>query len=284
MNIEYIVKNIPFENYTINDILLNDLNVSKRLLKFLINNRLVLCNNSICNTNTYVKINDVITVFLDYEEDNSNILPINMGLDIVYQDDWLLIINKPSGIAVHPSILHYSDSLSNGVRYYFDSINLKKKIRPVNRLDFNTSGLVIFAKCSYIHDMLSLQMQNGNFKKTYLALIHGKLESKKGVINLPIARRSGSIIERCVDFENGKKSITEYEVVTYNKKDNQSLVKCNLLTGRTHQIRVHFSYIGHPLVGDNLYGIDDSVNGHKLDCCLLEFIHPITKKVLKISH
>ena len=95
MNIEYIVKNIPFENYTINDILLNDLNFSKRLLKFLVNNRLILCNNSICNTNTYVKINDVVTVFLDYEEDNSNILPINMGLDIVYQDDWLLIINKP---------------------------------------------------------------------------------------------------------------------------------------------------------------------------------------------
>lgn len=284
MNIEYIVKNIPFENYTINDILLNDLNVSKRLLKFLINNRLVLCNNSICNTNTYVKINDVITVFLDYEEDNSNILPINMGLDIVYQDDWMLIINKPSGIAVHPSILHYSDSLSNGVRYYFDSINLKKKIRPVNRLDLNTSGLVIFAKCSYIHDMLSLQMQDGSFKKTYLALIHGKLESKKGVIDLPIARRSGSIIERCVDFENGKKSITEYEVIKYIKEDKNSLVKCNLLTGRTHQIRVHFSYIGHPLVGDTLYGIDDGFNGQKLDCCLLEFIHPITKKVLKISH
>ena len=284
MNIEYIVKNIPFENYTINDILLNDINLSKRLLKFLINNRLVLCNNSICNTNTYVKINDVITVFLDYEEDNSNIVPINMDLDIVYQDDWLLIINKPSGIAIHPSILHYSDSLSNGVRYYFDSINLKKKIRPVNRLDFNTSGLVIFAKCSYIHDMLSLQMQNGSFKKTYLALIHGKLESKKGVIDLPIARRSGSIIERCVDFENGKKSITEYEVIKYIKEDKNSLVKCNLLTGRTHQIRVHFSYIGHPLVGDTLYGIDDGFNGQKLDCCLLEFIHPITKKVLKISH
>lgn len=284
MNIEYIVKNIPFENYTINDILLNDLNFSKRLLKFLVNNRLILCNNSICNTNTYVKINDVVTVFLDYEEDNSNILPINMGLDIVYQDDWMLIINKPSGIAVHPSILHYSDSLSNGVRYYFDSINLKKKIRPVNRLDINTSGLVIFAKCSYIHDMLSLQMQDGNFKKTYLALIHGKLEFKKGIIDLPIARKSGSIIERCIDFENGKKSITEYEVIKYIKEDKNSLVKCNLLTGRTHQIRVHFSYIGHPLVGDTLYGIDDGFNGQKLDCCLLEFIHPITKKVLKISH
>ena len=207
-----------------------------------------------------------------------------MDLDIIYEDEWLIIINKPAGIAIHPSLLHYTNSLSNGVRYYFDSINLKKKIRPVNRLDLNTSGLVIFAKCSYIHDMLSLQMQDGSFKKTYLALIHGKLESKKGVIDLPIARRSGSIIERCVDFENGKKSITEYEVIKYIKEDKNSLVKCNLLTGRTHQIRVHFSYIGHPLVGDTLYGIDDGFNGQKLDCCLLEFIHPITKKVLKISH
>ena len=284
MNIKYIVKNIPVENYTINDILLNELNVSKRLLKFLINNRLVLCNNSICNTNAYIRINDVITVLLDYEEDSSNIVPTKMDLDIVYEDDWLLIINKPSGIAIHPSILHYSDSLSNGVRYYFDRINLKKKIRPVNRLDFYTSGLVIFAKCSYIHEQLCLQMRNNVFKKTYIALIHGKLKSANGIIDLPIARKDNSIIERCVDFKNGKRSITKYEVIQYIKDVNQSLVRCILLTGRTHQIRVHFSHIGHPLVGDNLYGIDDNVHGQKLDCCLLEFIHPITKKHLKISH
>lgn len=285
MYLEYIVKNIPIENYTINDILQNELSISKRLQQFLTKNKLVLCNNYICNTNETIKINDKITVNFDYPEDNSNIVPTQMNLDIIYEDEWILILNKPSGIATHPSILHYSDSLSNGVRYYFDIIDLKKKIRPVNRLDFYTSGLVIFAKCSYIHDMLSLQMQDGTFSKMYLALINGKLESLNGIINLPIARKKDSIIERCVDFENGKKAITQYEVIKYIKNQDCTLVKCNLLTGRTHQIRVHFSAIGHPLAGDTLYGNtnDKSICGQKLHCYCLDFIHPITKKHIVIK-
>ncbi len=240
----------------IHDILQKNLNISNRLLTFLIKNNLILCNNSVCDTRNYAETGDVITIILGYDENNSNIIPTKMNLDILYEDNWMLVVNKPSGIAVHPSILHYSNSLSNGIRYYFDQINLHKKMRPVNRLDLHTSGIIVFAKCSYIHEQLSMQMQAGTFIKYYYAMVHGFLENSQGVIDLPISRKANSIIERCVDLEHGQKSITEYTVINYLKDKNCTLVKCKLLTGRTHQIRVHFSNIGHPLVGDSLYGND----------------------------
>ena len=132
-----------------------------------------------------------------------------MDLKIIYEDEALLIIDKPAGIPVHPSILHYTNSLSNGVKYYFDSINLKKKIRPVNRLDRNTSGIVIFAKNQYIQECLIHQMQTKEFKKTYLAVVEGHLKKLNGTIDAPITRKENSIIERCV-AENGEKSFMNY--------------------------------------------------------------------------
>ena len=215
----------------------------------------------------------MITINFDYEEDNSNIIPTEMNLNIIFEDDWLLVVNKPAGIAIHPSVLHYSDSLCNGIRFYFDKIGLKKKIRPVNRLDLNTSGLVVFAKCEYIQECLINQMKNSQFKKEYLAVCNGFFDKKSGTINLPIARKENSIIERCIS-ENGQTAITHYEVL--KDFDNYSLVKCSLETGRTHQIRVHMSAIGHPLLGDSLYGsISDLINRQALHCYNLQFIHPV---------
>lgn len=186
------------EEKTINQILKEDLQVSSRLQYKLIKMNCVLLNGSTCDTRNIANINDIITINFDYEEDNSNIVPTEMPLDIVFEDDWLLVINKPAGIAVHPSTLHYTDSLCNGVKFYFDKISLKKKIRPVNRLDLNTSGLVVFAKCEYIQECLSKQMSIKQFKKEYLAFCSGIFDKKSGIINLPIARKEGSIIERCV--------------------------------------------------------------------------------------
>lgn len=254
MELQYIVDT----TCKIHDILKNVFNISNRLIIFLIQNHLIMCNGIVCDTREIAHSNDIITIFLGYDEDNSNIVPLEMDLDILYEDNWLLAINKPCRIATHPSILHYSDSLSNGVKYYFDKIGLHKKIRPINRLDLNTSGIVLFAKCAYIHEQLSAQMQDGSFKKTYIAMVHGKLKNLHGVIDLPIGRKKDSIIERCIDFENGQSSVTHYEVLHYFENTNETLVKCNLITGRTHQIRVHFSSIGHPLVGDSLYGYDFS--------------------------
>ena len=282
MKLEYIVTKKDIDK-TIKDILLNYFHISHRLLITLKKENLVKLNNTISKFHTLVDIGDVITIDFDYEEDNSNIIPKEMNLNIVYEDDWLLVINKEPNLPVHPSILHYEDSLSNGVKYYYDKIGLKKKIRPVNRIDKDTSGLVIFAKCEYIQEELIKQMKENKFKKEYIAIVEGLFDQKEGTINLPIARKNGSIIERCID-DGGAPSITEYEVLKENKEKNFSVVKCNLKTGRTHQIRVHFSYIGHPLLGDDLYGGKlDLINRQALHCKQILFTHPITNENLVLE-
>lgn len=275
MKLTYQVKT---NEQTINQILQNELQISSRLLYKLIKMQKILLNNKICDTRSMANAGNIITIDLNYEEDNYNIVPTQMNLDIVFEDDWLLIINKPAGIAIHPSILHYSDSLCNGIRFYFDKIGLKKKVRPVNRLDLNTSGLVVFAKCEYIQECLISQMKNNEFKKEYLAVCNGIFDKKFGTISLPIARKENSIIERCIS-ENGQPSTTHYEVI--KEFNNYSLVKCILETGRTHQIRVHMAAIGHPLIGDDLYGsISDLIDRQALHCYNLQFVHPVNNNVL----
>ena len=275
MEINYKIQN---NTQTINSILQNELHISSRLLYKLIKLNKIQLNHQPCDTRKTGTLGDTITINFDYEEDNSNIIPTKMNLNIIFEDDWLLVVNKPAGIAIHPSVLHYSDSLCNGIRFYFDKIGLKKKIRPVNRLDLNTSGLVVFAKCEYIQECLINQMKNNQFKKEYLAVCNGFFNEKSGTINLPIARKENSIIERCVS-KDGQPSITHYEVL--REFNNYSLIKCVLETGRTHQIRVHMSAIGHPLLGDSLYGsISDLINRQALHCYNLQFIHPITNKIV----
>ena len=272
MKLEYIVKNNKYQN--INQVLKNEFDLSSRLTSKLIKNKKILLNGIFVDTRTIIKENNLLEIFLDDEEDNSNIIPSKMNLNIIFEDEGMLVVNKPSGTTIHPSILHYEDSLSNGIRYYFDQIGLKKKIRPVNRLDKDTSGLVIFAKNAYIQECLIKQMKNNIFKKEYLCIVTGKLSNKKGIINAPIARKQGSIIERCVNA-NGQNSITHYEVI--KELDNYSLVKCELETGRTHQIRVHFAYINHPLIGDYLYGTkSDLISRQALHCYRLSFVNPIS--------
>lgn len=232
-------------------------------------------------TKKSVTMGDTVSVLIDFEEDNSNIVASNIPLNIIYEDDYLLVLNKPANIAIHPSILHFDNSLSNGVKFYFDKLGLKKKIRIVNRLDRNTSGIVIFAKNEYIQECLIKQMKTNEFKKEYLAIAKGILESKSGTLNFPIARKEGSIIERTVTSD-GDSAITHYNVV--KEFNNLSLVHIVLETGRTHQIRVHFSHIGHPILGDTLYGSpSELINRQALHSYKLTFIHPVTKKVLSLE-
>ena len=232
-------------------------------------------------TKKSVTVGDTVSVLIDFEEDNSNIVASNIPLNIIYEDDYLLVLNKPANIAIHPSILHFDNSLSNGVKFYVDKLGLKKKIRIVNRLDRNTSGIVILAKNEYIQECLIKQMKTNEFKKEYLAIAKGILESKSGTLNFPIARKEGSIIERTVSSD-GDSAITHYDVV--KEFNNLSLVHIVLETGRTHQIRVHFSHIGHPILGDTLYGSpSELINRQALHSYKLTFIHPVTKKVLSLE-
>ena len=259
----------------IKELLKAHFNISDRLVLKLKKNNKILVNNNVANINSKLSLKDQVEINLDFEEDNSNIVPIKMDLEIIYEDDAYLVVNKPAGVPIHPSMDHFTDSLSNGVKYYFDSIELKKKIRPVNRLDKNTSGLVIFAKNEYIQECLVRQMKKDMFYKEYIAICEGKFEKPKGIINAPIARKENSIIERCVN-ESGDNAITEYEVIKYNENMNYSIVRCVLKTGRTHQIRVHMSYVGHPILGDTLYGSTSAlINRQALHSYKTGFMHPI---------
>lgn len=278
MNLTYNVT----ENIMINDILEKKLLMSSRLKNKLIKNKAILLNGIFVDTRTIAHLGDVLTIILDLAEDNSNIVPSQIPLDIVYEDAHILIVNKPAGIAVHPSMLHFDNSLSNGVKYYFDSIGLHKKIRAVNRIDLNTSGLVLFAKNEYIQECLIKQMANKTFEKTYLALVYGHVPKIKGTINAPIARKENSIIERCVSA-SGQVAITHYEVIKEFEK--YSLVACKLETGRTHQIRVHMAYIGNPLLGDSLYGNNTTslITRQALHSYKMSFIHPVYNKPILVE-
>lgn len=278
MDLKFVVENNKYFN--VKEILKSYFEISDRLLIKLKKNQKIFLNGSPVYVDKEVNIGDIILVNLDFEEESENIVPKEMNLNIVYEDDYLLIINKPAGIPVHPSIAHYENSLSNGIKHYFNTINLNKKIRPVNRLDKDTSGLVIFAKHEYIQECLVRQMKMNLFKKEYLALLTGILNDKNGKIYAPIARKDGSIIEREIN-QNGETAITYFEVKNEYNISNEllSLVKFTLKTGRTHQIRLHSKYIGHPILGDSLYGNKSTlISRQALHAYKITFIHPINKE------
>lgn len=272
MEITYKVKN----ELNIKEVLRKSLSMSSRLITKIKYDHLCL-NGSHCSVNSTVQPGDIVCVDFNYNEDNSNIVSSpQIKLDILYEDELYIIINKPYNMPIHPSMEHYTDSLSNGVKTYFDSIHLHKKIRPVNRLDKDTSGIVVFAKNEYAQE---------NFKpicKEYIAIING-IFSGNGIISLPIGRKTGSIIERCIDYENGDSAITEYEIIKNISKYNLSVVKCTLKTGRTHQIRVHLASKLSPILGDTLYGKSSNlINRQALHSYHLKFVHPISKKIIDI--
>ena len=265
------------DNYTtVKQIIKNEFHISKRLLIKLKQNNRITKNNESVYINEPVKIGDIIEVDLSFEEESENIIATNISINIIYEDDAYIVINKQPKIETHPTVANFENTLANGVKYYFQQNNINKKIRPVNRLDKETSGIIIFAKNEYIQEQLIHQMKNGVFEKEYLAIVEGKLEQQKGTINAPIKRKEGSILERCVSAD-GQNAITEYEVL--QTRAQYTLLRCKLKTGRTHQIRVHMSYIGHPIVSDFLYGSRNTkIDRQALHSEKIKFIHPITKE------
>ena len=251
-------KIIDNKYYNIKEVLKNYFQISDRLLTKLKKNNKIFLNNTPVFISKELSIGDIISVDLDFEETSENIVPQKQFLDIVFEDEALLIINKPSNVTIHPSMSHFKDSISNGVKFYFNSIGLKRKIRPVNRLDKDTSGIVIFAKNEYIQECLIKQMKNNIFKKEYYAILEGFLTQADGTINAPISRKNNSIIEREINL-NGDVSVTHFKLIkNFNSKlDNSKLsfVHFILETGRTHQIRVHSKYMNHPILGDSSHNL-----------------------------
>ena len=216
------------------------------------------------------------------ETPSENIIPVHLPLNIVYEDEDILLINKPADMPVHPSINNYDNTLANGIAYYYKLQGKPFVFRCINRLDRDTTGLLIIAKNALSASILSNQMKKREIHRTYLAIVSGIPEKEANTITAPIARKENSAIERCVDFMNGEHAVTHYQTVA--SKEDYSLLKLSLETGRTHQIRVHAKYIGNPLLGDYLYNPDFSkIQRVALHSYRLNFMHPITEKLMSFS-
>ena len=208
--------------------------------------------------------------------DSDGIVPVSMPLSILYEDEDILVINKPADMPVHPSIGNYTNTLANGVAAYLDAKDEHSPFRCINRLDRDTSGALILAKNAFSAAVLSTQMRNRQIRRTYLAVVEG-ITPPNGTISAPISRVDDSVIERHVDFLRGEPAVTHYERLEV--KNEHSLLEIHLETGRTHQIRVHMGYIGHPLPADYLYHPEyDCFKRQPLHSLQLEFRHPVTDK------
>ncbi|UTR11108.1 RluA family pseudouridine synthase [Evansella sp. LMS18] len=228
-----------------------------------------------------LKEGEAIKITFPPENVSEGIVSVERELDIVFEDDHLLVINKPPSLSTIPSREHREVSLAGAVVHYYKKHNIPSTFHAVNRLDKDTSGLMLVAKHRYVHDLfVRMQMQH-NIERTYTALLEGKLSKGEGTIDLPIGRKSTSIIEREVT-PDGQEAVTHFKAERLFSE--ASLVSINLETGRTHQIRVHFSHLGHPLAGDTLYGGTKKLIGRQaLHSSKIKFLHPIENKILEFT-
>ncbi len=228
---------------------------------------------------------DTLTLHIREARSSEKIPPVELPLDIVYEDEDLMVINKPAGMPIHPSMNNYYNSMANALAYYFDQQNRPFVFRCINRLDRDTSGLTIVAKHYVSAGMLSAMIANkaaSGITREYLAIVKGSVQPPEGTITAPLGRKEGSIIERTIDFEKGESAITHYKVL--DEKNGHSLVSLILETGRTHQIRIHMKHLGYPLIGDYLYNPDmERIQRQALHAWKLSFVHPITGEKMQFT-
>lgn len=272
-------------NRTIETILKNELKISSTLIKKMKHSELIRLSGKPAWVIDRVKTGDLLEA--DFPQETSAILPQEGEIKIVYEDEALLIVDKSPGMVVHPTMNHVADTLVNYVAFYLNKRNQTGKIRPVNRLDRDTSGLVIIAKDSFSHEFLSRQMHAKTLYKEYLGVVCGIPEQKEGTINLPIARKEGSLMERVISPE-GQASVTHFVTVNVFPSDGAALIKYILETGRTHQIRIHSAASGFPLIGDTLYGNsgcpqNSCIERQALHCSRMAFINPMTKQQQQVE-
>lgn len=251
---------------------------SRRILRAIINDKgRILVNGQSKRLVDRLKTGDILTVQLPSETIGRNMQPENIPLDIIYEDDFFIVLNKQANIAVTPSFNHPDGTIANGLLAHYKKNSLPYTIHIITRLDRDTSGIMVVAKHRYAHSLFSRIQEKIQLERHYFAILHGQLTGA-GTIDEPIGRKDGSIIERTVS-PSGKRAITHYTVKQSTK--HYSTVNVLLETGRTHQIRVHFSHKGFPIVGDDLYGGKrQAINRQALHCRRITFTHPLTGELL----
>lgn len=266
------------EDSTLKQILLDKLNFSVRSLSKMKREETVLVNKEFKKPSTKIKIGDLIEVKI--EEDMANFEPQDLKLEVLYDDFDIIMVNKPPFMVVHPTKSHNNNTIANGITDYIIKKDEKIKVRFVNRLDMNTSGLVIIAKNAYAHHILSKDMSDDKVQKKYITVVKGIVKDDKGTINQPIYRQTEDSIKRVID-ERGQASVTHYKVL--ERLNDATVLEIKLETGRTHQIRVHMEHIGHGIIGDELYGYVDEnlINRQALHAYSLDFNQPRTKENLE---
>lgn len=227
-----------------------------------------------------LQIGDIVKIIFPPEKRSGEMLPEEINLDIVYEDEYVLVVNKPANLASIPSREHPTGTLANGILNHYDKNDIPSTVHIVTRLDKDTSGLMLIAKNRFVHNLFAKEQQKKAVKRIYYAIVHGDIE-ESGTIDAPIGRKDGSIIERIVR-DDGQKAVTHFKKISTHEQ--YSLMRVELQTGRTHQIRVHFSYKGHSLLGDELYGgSTELIKRQALHSTELSFYHSFLDKELSFS-
>lgn len=225
---------------------------------------------------------DTLRIQIKEEESSEKIPSVELPFPVVYEDEDIIVINKPANMPIHPSLNNYDNTLGNAAAYYFMQQGKNFIFRCINRLDRDTTGLTILAKHMVSCSMLQSDMVERRISREYLAIVEGVFESTEGMIDAPIGRKEGSTIERIIDYEKGERAVTHYKVL--QQKEKVAMLALKLETGRTHQIRVHMTSIGHPLAGDFLYNPQNKdLSRQALHAWKLSFAHPITKEILNME-
>ncbi len=278
MNIKVLENGIRLDKY-----LMNNTEYSRNYIQKLIDNDMILVNDKSVKASYLVKENDQI-IINDILNEDMNVEPENIPLDIVYEDDYLMVVNKPSGMVVHPANGNYNHTLVNALMYHSNKLSsINGDFRPgiVHRIDADTSGLLLVAKSDSVHNDLAKQISEKSVTRKYVCLVHGVILEDSATIDAPIGRDKNDRKKMSVTSENSKDAVTNIRVLERYK--DSTLIECSLETGRTHQIRVHMAYIGHPVVNDPVYGhlkLDDKDFGQMLHAKEIGFVHPISGEFL----
>lgn len=267
------------EQHSIKEVLRKRLNISSRLLTKLKKNQSIFINDAYVKYHQLVNRGDIIKIVM--AEEPSQFEAEDIPFDVVYEDVDVIIVNKQPGIVTHPTKSHFTGTIANAAQYYLNKKEMDCRIRFVNRLDMDTSGLLIIAKNPYTHHILSEQMKEDKVEKRYVAFVEGVVKKDFDTIDEPIHRPTDDSVKRVVDPQ-GQRSITKYRVLERYK--DATLVEVHLLTGRTHQIRVHMNHLGHPLIGDHLYGeTSNLIDRQALHANYLKFLQPRYRRIVEVK-